>query len=717
MADARLVARTALSEDTDLLLFGRHHLHVGVREFGAGLVCELLEDALDEPGSVSAFGEHRAEINEREVDGGILQSPAYPRLLGHVVGQVGELVLGPQLAAVLSHHRADDVFRGFQNHLLRNLVVALVCHADGELVPDERGVLRVVEHVPLQDLAVRDRDVAAGEAVAVQQAAELADRRVHRGDFDGVPFRLVHLDPVAEFVEPHRHEDDPSDDVQERLLHDVDQGRGDERGPQQAELLAAAPEEHEQDQDEGRSPDDVGNDLEMGEDVRLVSHVAAEGRAEHRTEDLEEGLRRHEDRDDVDPRTQGPQVHAGDGQTGDRDDPAEDEDPEQDDERDADPKERSRLSPGRDLHTWSERGPRYLMTVPRLSLLKGVTSSRRRNRPAGSRLEEETENSMAPRDVAAARVAGVSEHVIEVRGLVKRYPDITAVDGIDFDVNRGEVFSLLGPNGAGKTTTVEILEGLRDPTAGEARVLGQDVRSGYRRIRERVGVVPQDFEPFDRLRPREAVAYWARLFDHDVSEEAVASILETVGLLGRADTFALNLSGGEKRRLGIAMALVGQPDLLFLDEPTTGLDPGARRELWTLIGDLKRKGRTILLTTHYLDEAEQLADDVAIMNHGKIVAHGSPSALISQFGGGTTIVLAGAGRGGSEALTARGIAAELHGTDVFVHVPMASQVRPMLAKLASIEIPLTEIYTKRSTLEDVFLKLVGARMEEGVLAG
>src|SRR3989449_1716389 len=196
--------------------------------------------------------------------------------------------------------------------------------------------------------------------------------------------------------------------------------------------------------------------------------------------------------------------------------------------------------------------------------------------PAGSRLEEETENSMAPRDVAAAQVAGVSEHVIEVRGLVKRYPDITAVDGIDFDVNRGEVFSLLGPNGAGKTTTVEILEGLRDPTAGEARVLGEDVRSGYRRIRERVGVLPQDFEPFDRPRPREAVADWADLFDPYGSETDVANIIETVGLADRASAFALNLSGGEKRRLGIAMALVGQPELLFLDEPTTGLDPGAR---------------------------------------------------------------------------------------------------------------------------------------------
>ena len=194
-------------------------------------------------------------------------------------------------------------------------------------------------------------------------------------------------------------------------------------------------------------------------------------------------------------------------------------------------------------------------------------------------------------------------------------------------------------------------------------------------------------------------------------------MIETVGLADRADAFALNLSGGEKRRLGIAMALVGEPELLFLDEPTTGLDPGARREMWTLVRDLKRRGRTVLLTTHYLDEAEQLADDVAIMNHGKIVARGNPSALISRFGGGTTIVLAGAGSEGHHALAVRNIPADLRGSDVFVHVTMANEVRTMLAKLASIEIPLTEIYTKRSTLEDVFLKVVGARMEEGVLAG
>src|SRR5438552_6334193 len=178
------------------------------------------------------------------------------------------------------------------------------------------------------------------------------------------------------------------------------------------------------------------------------------------------------------------------------------------------------------------------------------------------REDGETENSMASGDVGPSRVVGVGEHVIEVRGLVKRYPDITAVDGIDFEVNRGEVFSLLGPNGAGKTTTVEILEGLRDPTAGEAHVLGQDVRSGYRSIRERVGVLPQDFEPFDRLRPREAVGYWARLFDHAVSDEDVARIIETVGLTDRANTTALNMPGGAMRHVALVIALVGNPTLL-----------------------------------------------------------------------------------------------------------------------------------------------------------
>ena len=306
--------------------------------------------------------------------------------------------------------------------------------------------------------------------------------------------------------------------------------------------------------------------------------------------------------------------------------------------------------------------------------------------------------------------------VIEVRGLRKEYPDIKAVDGIDFEVSPGQIFSLLGPNGAGKTTTVEILEGLRDPTAGTAKVFDADVTRDYRRIRERVGVLPQDFEPFDRLKPTEAVGYWANLFDHDLNDEQVAKVIETVGLTARADTQAINLSGGEKRRLGIAMALVGDPDLIFLDEPTTGLDPSARRELWGVIRSLKAAGKTVVLTTHYLDEAEQLADDVAILNKGKIVARGSPEELIAQYGHGTTIVLAGAGTEGYQALQSRGIVAQLENGNVLVHVDDVAQVRWTLSKLASIEIPLKEIYTRRPTLEDVFLRLVGKRMKEGVLA-
>ena len=305
---------------------------------------------------------------------------------------------------------------------------------------------------------------------------------------------------------------------------------------------------------------------------------------------------------------------------------------------------------------------------------------------------------------------------IEVKGLRKEYPDIKAVDGIDFEVNPGQIFSLLGPNGAGKTTTVEILEGLRNPTAGKAKVFGADVTRDYRRIRERVGVLPQDFEPFDRLKPTEAIGYWSSLFDHKMSPQQIAKILETVGLTSRKGTQAINLSGGEKRRLGIAMALVGDPDLVFLDEPTTGLDAGARRELWGLIRSLKAAGKTVLLTTHYLDEAEQLADDVAIMNKGRIVARGSPEDLITRYGHGTTIVLAGAGQGGYDALTARGIVAQQENGNVLVHVDDPSLVRWTLAKVASIEMPLKEIYTRRPTLEDVFLRLIGARMKEGVLA-
>jgi len=311
----------------------------------------------------------------------------------------------------------------------------------------------------------------------------------------------------------------------------------------------------------------------------------------------------------------------------------------------------------------------------------------------------------------------MAETVIEVRGLTKHYPDKKAVDGIDFDVHAGQVFSLLGPNGAGKTVTVEILEGLRTPTAGAASVLGHDVTGSYAPIRHRVGIVPQDFEPFDRLTPAEAVAYWGHMYGRKLAKADVARILADVGLTEKADVQALRMSGGEKRRLGIAMSLVAEPELLFLDEPTTGLDPKARRDLWALIRRIQGEGRTVLLTTHYLDEAEQLADEVAIMHRGRIVADASPQELIARGAGQTTIVLGGAGEAGLREVERMGIPAELGNGDVLVRVADPGQMRATLARLAAIQTPIRDMYTKRGTLEDVFLSLVGAKMDEGVLQG
>src|SRR2546427_4542060 len=170
--------------------------------------------------------------------------------------------------------------------------------------------------------------------------------------------------------------------------------------------------------------------------------------------------------------------------------------------------------------------------------------------------------------------------VIEVRGLTKHYADVRAVDGIDFEVRAGEIFSLLGPNGAGKTTTVEILEGLRDPTGGEARVFGVDVRTGYAKIRDRVGVLPQDFEPFDRLKPREAVAYWAALFDRTLSKKEVADVLERVGLTSRADAQSMTLSGGGKRQPSVAATLLSDPAPVVLRQAPHGPHPFGARRPW-----------------------------------------------------------------------------------------------------------------------------------------
>src|SRR6266480_3808732 len=685
----------------------RHELHMRIGELHARFRHDLLVDPFHEARPVAALREDGAEVQEGEVDRRRPEGPSDLGLLGHVVREVRELVLGAEVRAVLPHHRADGLLRDFQDQAFRELHVALVGHVDDDLIPDERRVLRVVEDVRLDHEAVGDRDVPARETVPVEDAPELAERRVHRGDFDDVPAGVVQLDAVAELVEAHDRDDHPTDDVEERLLHDEDEGAEEDPGPDRSELRCAAAEGDEEDEGEGGRPHDVGDDLEVGEDVRLVLHVGAKGRPEDGPEQLEERLRGDQDRDDDDPRTELVEVARVPGREAcDLEDAPEEQQCHDHDDREGKPEEGSRFPPigGSHRPCPAVRG-----------LFKAGVEVISPERPARTAAFQ-PKLFMGPRWSPRRGGSLTAEPVIDVRGLTKHYADIKAVDGISFEVEKGQMFALLGPNGAGKTTTVEILEGLRDPTSGEARVLGVDVRKGYRKIRNRVGVLPQDFEPFDRLKPREAVAYWAKLFDRTLTKEEVAGLIRTVGLADRADTLAMNLSGGEKRRLGIAMSLVGKPKLVFLDEPTTGLDPGARRELWGLIRQLKSEGTTILLTTHYLGEAEQLADDVAIMNHGKIVARGSPADLIAKFGQGAVIVLAGAGEAGLQAVSQRGVDAELNGSDVWVRVPIASDMRGMLEKLAAIDTPVTEIYTKRASLEDVFLKVVGARMQEGVLA-
>jgi ABC-2 type transport system ATP-binding protein len=213
---------------------------------------------------------------------------------------------------------------------------------------------------------------------------------------------------------------------------------------------------------------------------------------------------------------------------------------------------------------------------------------------------------------------------IEVRDLRKRYGDFEAVRGIDFTVRRGEVFGLLGPNGAGKTTTVEILEGYRERSGGQVRVLGMDPGARPRALRERIGIVLQSCGMYRHITVGEAVAHWARLYP---SPRDVDEVIEVAGLAEKRDVLTRRLSGGQLRRLDFALALVGDPELIFLDEPTTGFDPAARRAAWDTIRSLKGLGKTVLLTTHYLDEAQALADRVAIVKHGRIVAEGPPAEL------------------------------------------------------------------------------------------
>src|SRR5947199_9375870 len=232
--------------------------------------------------------------------------------------------------------------------------------------------------------------------------------------------------------------------------------------------------------------------------------------------------------------------------------------------------------------------------------------------------------------------------VVQVNNLSKKYGNTVAVNGISFGLSKGEVFAFLGPNGAGKTTAVEILECLRAPTGGQAKVLDYDVgkRSDQAEIRKRIGVLPQDFNAIDRLTVRENIDYFGAMYDHHLDAD---QLIQLVDLKDKRDEQFKKLSGGLKQRVGLAVSLVNDPSLVFLDEPTTGLDPRARRDVWGVVERLKSQGKTVFLTTHYMDEAEYLADIVSIIDHGQIIASGTPDQLIDTHGGKKTLIIREAG--------------------------------------------------------------------------
>jgi ABC-2 type transport system ATP-binding protein len=298
---------------------------------------------------------------------------------------------------------------------------------------------------------------------------------------------------------------------------------------------------------------------------------------------------------------------------------------------------------------------------------------------------------------------------IHVENLTKRYGDLTAVNDISFTVKRGEIFAFLGPNGAGKTTTVEILVGLRKPTSGGAHVLGFDIAKEQKEIKKRIGVLPQSFNTYDRLTVKENIEYFAGVFD---SRPDVDGLIKLVDLEDKKKEQFKNLSSGLKQRLGIAVALVNDPEIVFLDEPTSGLDPKARHGVWRLIDDLHDKGKTVFLTTHYMEEAEVLADRVGIIHNGKIVALDETDALVAAHGKKNLLILRKADPKAVQVIEKIGMKANYDKGegDVIIHLNHAVAVSDIMQALSSAHVSFSELQLKRSSLEDVFLNLTGEEL-------
>ena len=301
--------------------------------------------------------------------------------------------------------------------------------------------------------------------------------------------------------------------------------------------------------------------------------------------------------------------------------------------------------------------------------------------------------------------------VVQVDGLRKTYGDLVAVDGVSFEVEQGEVFGMVGPNGAGKTTTIECVEGLRKPDGGSITVLGMGPRQDGYRLRQRIGMQLQEAGLPDRLKVWEAMDLFASFYEKPVPWE---SLLERFGLAEKRKSYVGSLSGGQKQRLFIALALLNDPEVVFLDELTTGLDPQARRAMWDMIREIRGQGKTVFLTTHYMEEAEELCDRVAIMDHGRIVALDTPAALIRSIGGERRIRFTLKGDFDEASLRGLGSVSRVERRDDTITIYGSGDqfLSGVVSALEREKVLFTGLSVREPSLEDVFLTLTGHEIRE-----
>lgn len=309
-------------------------------------------------------------------------------------------------------------------------------------------------------------------------------------------------------------------------------------------------------------------------------------------------------------------------------------------------------------------------------------------------------------------ISSDSSTAIEVQNLRKEYGDLVAVNDISFKVKKGEVFAFLGPNGAGKTTTVEMIESIRIPTAGKISLLGKESDTSFNEVKDKIGILPQEFHSFERLTVKETLEYFSKFYKKSAD---LTEITKAMDLGEQENKFYMDLSGGLKQRVGVAVSLVNNPEIVFLDEPSTGLDPKARREVWDVIAGLRDRGKTVFLTTHYMEEAEYLADHIAIIHKGKIIAEGTLEELIEKHGKHSMLKIKDCqSKEIINILKNKGFDAKpATNGDISVRIEHKEKVLDILSILKHECVDYSGIDIRRANLEQIFLKLTGAKLSEG----